>query len=460
MDGRQPGSLAHSPPVPWLAALFLALVGAMAMVTVHPLAPIAVAMVLAIVAIGVTQPMYITCAFIGVLFLRPAEIFPQLAPLQLGKVVALAALGMFFTQRMLARDASWARLPQNRWLIWLALAVMASALLGSDPAASMEGIKQVFVKILLLWLLIVNLVENKTRAKQMQVWLGVLALALATFALQSMTSGKTVMVAGRLAAVGLLGDPNDLALTLLVGAPFLFAAAINTRGFARFAFTLMLLPIISVIGYTQSRGGLLGLVLGMGIVLLGRVKTKRGKMVVAGIAAAGLVVGMAAVKRPDLSQGDGLDQSAEHRLAAWTAGVTMLKKHPVLGVGYDRFPENFVQYATTLTDRPLMAAHNTFVKCFAETGLAGFIPFMALVLLGFRAGLRSWKRARELPPSLERAVLESQLANQSAVMVSAFFLSQTWLWFIYIVLAMSGSVDRVWTMAENDPSPVTDHIRD
>lgn len=443
-----PGRLTHSPPVPWLATLSLAVFGGLSMALVHPLAPIAVMVGAALGLAGATSAFRMTLFFTAVLFLRPAEFYPVIATLQIGKLVALGALALLTLQRLYGREAAWARIPQNRWLLFLTGAVVVSSFLGSSPSSSFQSFQDVFIKILVLWLLIVNLVDSRSRAVQLQVWLAILCTILGGYALYASAAGVTMVGGDRIAAVGLLGDPNDLAMTLLVPTPFLFAATLDVRGPGRLLFGAMLVIVVGGILLTQSRGGVLGLGVGLGALMWLRLPSRKARLIMLSVIAVGGAVMFTAIKRPDLDAGEGLDTSAEHRLAAWNAGLIMFKRHPLFGVGYERFPENFMQYTEMATDREFMAAHNTFVKAFAETGLAGFVPFMMLVFTSIMASLRVGQEGARAPPGLERAVAQSQLGNLLGVLVAAFFLSQTWLWFIYIVFAQTGTAHRVWTAEE------------
>ena len=87
------------------------------------------------------------------------------------------------------------------------------------------------------------------------------------------------------------------------------------------------------------------------------------------------------------------------RIDRWMAAFSMFLHHPVLGVGYGNYPEEYYQYiwfikATTLTDR--MGAHNLYLEILAETGFLGLIAFLGLVVTFFR---ESFKLLKELNDS-------------------------------------------------------------
>ena len=242
--------------------------------------------------------------------------------------------------------------------------------------------------------------------------------------------------------MGLLGDPNDLALCLLMGMPFLASAVMQTKGRQRWFYGILLVAVVSGIVSTQSRGGFMGMGAAAFILLREKVKS-RGMQI--GILAVGMAVLMAASgmsKRSSGGEGDGIDESAQGRLDAWMAGARMVKAKPILGVGYDRFADNYPTYVTNAVIWGKLEAHNSFVKAIAETGIVGFIPFMAMVVLSFKSAFSLRKRRDELDDPLERAAVGSLFPTIVAFFISAFFLSQCWSWFTFILLALIAATER------------------
>lgn len=424
------------------AALGVAIVGGLLFTGVHPLAPVALAAVVVAAAYAASSAYFLMLSFMAVLFLRPAEFFPFLTPLKLGKLAAVSALGLWALGKMVRQELWLGRSRLNLWMGALVAAVLASSFLGTWPAESMRMFQEVFIKVILLYVLIVNLVDSPRRMVVMQVFVGLLCAVLGYYALYAKFTGISVVEGTRAGAVGLIEDPNDLAFTLLMATPFLLYAMTQVRGWARRALFVLLFGCVAGIISTQSRGGILGLGAGMYLVVRHRLKSRLVTGLVLGAVVGGLFLAAGVGSRQGLEE-DGLDQSADGRLNAWRAGIRMFRQHPVLGVGFERFPDNFFDYTDDPGDR-VIAAHNSWVKAIAETGLAGFIPFMALVILTLWIGWRTSIVARDWPPGLERAVGISMLANTAAVLVSGFFLSQTWNWFLYILFAQAAAAQRVW----------------
>lgn len=222
----------------------------------------------------------------------------------------------------------------------------------------------------------------------------------------------------RLRSMGFLNDPNDFAQVMVMVLPLLWWA--HRPG--RWGRTLLVVAApAAVLGYaiylTQSRGALLGvgmLMLLASYRILGAIKT--------GFLVALAVIAMGAISfgGRELSSGE---ESAADRVDAWFAGWTMLKSHPLFGVGYGNF-----------LDHHHLTAHNSFVLCFSELGLFGYFPWLGMIVLTFlglnRAvsltpqGSPEWRAA-----SMLRAALVGYLA-------CAWFLSRTYQPGLYVVLAL------------------------
>jgi O-antigen ligase len=95
-----------------------------------------------------------------------------------------------------------------------------------------------------------------------------------------------------------------------------------------------------------------------------------------------------------------------NRIDYWHAAVNMFKVHPMLGVGIDRYGENYREFAVqnqvsqgTFSNN----AHNVYLQLLATGGLVLFIPYIALLLfiswLAFRGVFQARHESRILAAS-------------------------------------------------------------
>ncbi len=405
-----------------------------------------------VVALALRSPFVSLVGFILILLTRPADFIPALAVLSPAKVAAFGALSIFLATRLLDGQISWARVPQNRALLFFAAAAYLSGVLGTDPTSSRIVYFDAFAKILILYFLIINLVDTWSRAIVIEYALLAGAVFLSIYAIHERLTSSDLIEGSRAAAVGLLGDPNDLAFTLMMSVPFAALATRETRRVPRLIHLALLATLLAGVAVTQSRGGILALGAALYFLFRHRVKSRLVLVGIMAVALVGIAVasGLGARESYDATGGDA---SATGRLDAWKAGARMVMAHPLLGVGFDQFVANYFTYVQNPVEWVARTAHNTFVLAAAETGLAGFIPFMGLLAVTVRDALTLERNPG--PPGLARALRQSQLARLCAILVAASFLSQTWNWFLYIVIALTAATARVGRIEAAAASPPT-----
>lgn len=220
----------------------------------------------------------------------------------------------------------------------------------------------------------------------------------------------------RIRALGFLADPNDFAQALICLLPLLFVAWEKRRPFRNAV--LVLVPsgaVLWAVLLTRSRGGLVALagVIAAAVIYRQRPGVRRPVGIAALVSAIpGFVLLFGYAKA---------DASAVSRLEAWSAGLQMLKSSPVWGVGFGQFTEYHER-----------VAHNSFVQCFAETGLVGYFLWLACITVALLRvssvaddaedrALARWARALRL--------------SLIGFLVAALFLSRTTSTMLFILIA-------------------------
>src|SRR5262249_19189520 len=118
---------------------------------------------------------------------------------------------------------------------------------------------------------------------------------------------------------------------------------------------------------TYSRGGLLGLLAGLGVLFACRFGWKRTIY----LCAPALVV-MLLLFGGRMTSISTSESTAQTRLNTWRDGLVLFKENPVFGVGMDRFHEFAVQ-----------VAHNSFLHAFSELGVVGGLVFIFMFCYAF-----------------------------------------------------------------------------
>jgi hypothetical protein len=167
----------------------------------------------------------------------------------------------------------------------------------------------------------------------------------------------------RIRGQDVIHDPNDFGQILVATIPLMFIFWRPKRALSNLV--CVILPgciLVTGIYLTHSRGALVAL----GAVILFATRRWLGS-VLAMVVTVGLFVGGIAL---NFTGGRAISaQSGSDRTDLWSQGLTMLKEHPLFGVGFGQFRE----YASN-------TAHNSVVVCAAEVGIVGLF-FWSLFLL-------------------------------------------------------------------------------
>jgi putative inorganic carbon (hco3(-)) transporter len=237
--------------------------------------------------------------------------------------------------------------------------------------------------------------------------------------------GGQPLVKGRIQGVGTFADPNDLALAFLIAVPLAHARFYANSRLGK-PFFLLLAGIFTYSTFlTNSRGGILSLLLVFFLISAHRFGPKLGTFI-GGV----LILALLALGPSRMNEVSSGESSAQGRIAAWSEGLQMFKYHPVVGVGAGRF-----------TDYHELTAHNSFVLCFAETGFVGAFFWIGLLYVSIWALRRSAAVARSDP---EERVLAAYAKDTQIAFFGffsgIFFLSRTYNMLLYLLVGFAGAV--------------------
>jgi putative inorganic carbon (HCO3(-)) transporter len=133
------------------------------------------------------------------------------------------------------------------------------------------------------------------------------------------------------------------------------------------------------------------------------------------------------------------DESASARTGELKRSLYLALRHPILGVGMD----NFVVYSNTAH-----ATHNAYTQVASEIGIPAAIVYVVFLVAAV-------KRVKRIPHPRETSGKQKQLsylamgihASLIGYMVTSFFASVAYLWYVYYLAAYAISVSRFWEAA-------------
>lgn len=313
--------------------------------------------------------LFFTLLFIFTAYLGPQTLFGSLADYHIEVIIAVIA---FICSIPSLQGAHLSNLRQTYAIAGMCFAVFASILfigwISGAPGAVILFIPNAF-SFFLVYL-------NCKKKWHLQLLIAILFLACAYTILRgylAVQSGDELSnyvlpqhvidhYIYRIRGVSFLNDPNDFAQLLVSLIPLLFF--FWRKNFLTNILFVIVPAIILLYGMflTHSRGAIVAtLVI---CILAGRRKIGTiPSLILAGVMFAGFTaVGWSGGREIDVEAG-------EDRLEAWSAGLQMIKSHPIFGVGFDQYTEHY--YIT---------AHNSIVVCAAELGFVGLFFWILFIL--------------------------------------------------------------------------------
>ncbi len=240
--------------------------------------------------------------------------------------------------------------------------------------------------------------------------------------------GTTSIGGGRVRYVGVLLDPNDLALAASMALPFAFAVFEVRR--SRLSLALVIASVAGIgvlVVLTQSRGGMLAFGAVLGAYFLKKFGWRRGAVAFGAMAVPVLLLG----GRSSASA----SESTLERLGCACAGIKMLIHSPLVGVGYRQFVEHHN-----------LTAHNAYILVAAELGAPGLWLFAVIVWLSLKIPLTILRfdvEAGEASRTV-KALAMAMLSALAGACAGIFFLSWSYHCILWIYFGLSAALYTVW----------------
>jgi O-antigen ligase len=388
-------------------------------------------------------------AFTALLFFRPQDQLAFLQPLHLAEVAAIVGLVAMISGR-LRRGLTLTRFtPELLGVASLGGVMLATAPFSIWPGGSVATFTDLYVKVILIFLLMLNTLTTPRRLEQF-MWLMVLATGYIAFrAVFDYARGFNLIENGRVqgAVGGIFRNPNDLALNMVAVMPLATLIALQGRtGLRRIVAAASLLLMLATVVVSHSRSGSVGLA-AMALILAVYLVRRRPGLVMAGVLAGALALPFAPDSYwnrissiTDASEDDTGSREARRILLreGWAAFVA----HPLTGVGAGQFKN----YAPEGRDEAWRETHNVVLQVAAELGVLGLAVFTFLLARAALTGrqvrhlLKRAVRHSAVTPD-EGARLDAYVGAMSAALagwfVCALFASVAYHWTFYYLLALA-----------------------
>jgi O-antigen ligase len=318
------------------------------------------------------------------------------------------------------------------------------------------------IQALMIFMMIVRMVRTPADWQKIAsaYAYGVLVAALLSFKYGQYVEGRLALNNGSLA------DPNEFALTLVIGLPLWWLKMSNATPVKKVLMLLATVPIFYVFSKTGSRAGLLALATVFAVVMW--FASPAQKVLMATLAIAAVVAGLLFLppylkvryfttfsqSAEDL-QNPNLDQESRDRLSAsidsgnerqalLRQSVSMTFRYPLFGVGPGIFPVVAwdERKAETGLGGVMFVSHNTYTQISSETGLPGIFLFGGMLFFCFKFTIQDFRKQRKKNGVLAKNGLFI-LTTVSGLAVGIFFLSMGYSTLLAAMFGLTASLHNV-----------------
>ena len=332
------------------------------------------------------MPFFLFILLNVVLFLRPAEIVPQLQGLPLYLCVILGCIAVSFKSLVSQlRSNSLLCQPLSFSVLGLLFAVILSHLSHIRIGMAFDS-GFAFWKLVIYYFLAVGVLDSPMAYRRFLRCLILLIVTLVGLALMQyhelidvaelevlqqrvFDENGEVSYLGRLCGPGIFHDPNDLSLIIVLGCLIcLFSFDVASAGLRRYLWIIPIPYFLYALSLTHSRGGLLTFLAGILTYLVTRFGGRKALTLSLLLAPLGLFLFSGRQTNITLESGTGQD-----RVQLWSEGMILFWGSPIFGIGMDQYEEHVGH-----------VAHNSFVHTYTELGFIGGTLFLMIFLCGYR----------------------------------------------------------------------------
>jgi len=383
-------------------------------------------------------------AFTTVLYARPSEFYPSPLTASIALVFALIMLAFFIPTQLSLEGTLTARPREVNLVLLFCLTGLLSIPLALNPGVAWGEFSGNFIRCIVVFIVMVNVVRTRARLKGMLLLALAAGLWLSLGAINDYRLGLSTVegyrVTGR--GGGIFGNPNDMALFLVTVVPVVIALGFNSRrlpGKLFYAGSAILMFI--AIALTYSRGGFLGVLVGLGFFAWRVNPRRRVAIIIAGCLGVGIFlvlvpgysIRLISIVFPSLDPVG----SSDARRGELFRSLYVAIRHPLLGIGMGN-------YAPEMSHRGLVS-HNSYTQVASEMGMAALVFYTMFIVTPLKKLGQIARETLDVKDHSHFYYLAIGLqASLLAYMVSSFFASVAYLWYVYYAVGFAICFRRIY----------------
>jgi O-antigen ligase len=372
---------------------------------------------------------------------RIQELFTFLIPFRLGIIANLLALLLMIFGKKTPQKFNLMKIPQVK----LTLAIYGLCLF-SVPFSVYRGQSFDFVvvslpKTLFFYLLMHYAVNTYTDLQKVFYTYFVGTFLMALFTILSKGTGRLTATATY--------DPNDMAAVCVVSLPLIYFHINHLKGKIRLLLLIILLALVAALTLTVSRGGFLGFLTVIALILL-KDKYRSWKVKTAVIGILVFAFSMFATESywdriGTITSQEDYNVTEEYgRQALWKRGLQLMLENPITGVGAGAIVTGVGQSYGPDGGR-WMTVHNSFLQVGGELGIGGLLIFISLLYTSIRwlHQLGSANRQTKNHPQEYAWIATALEISLIAYCVLGFFLSWAYHPVFFFLIALTGIINKI-----------------
>ena len=303
----------------------------------------------------------------------------------------------------------------DKWVTVFVTLALLSLAVSANLGVSIRELRVIVIEPALLYLLLRVAHLDQRQLVRLTGALLLAGVAVALLGLyQYFVSGDVIVAEGVRRIRGVYASPNNLSLLLGRLVPLGAAGWLLTTGRRRWAYGLLLVPLLLVLFLTYSRGGWL-LSLPAGLLAIGLLRGRRATLWAAGAVLLCLLLLVPVVGTERfISLFNAQEGTTFYRLRLWQATLDMIRDHPLTGVGLDNFLYQYPNYMLpeAWQEPDLSHPHNIFLDFWTRLGLGGVAVLLGLTAAFLRTALPLYHR---LPDGERRAIILGWIASMASM---------------------------------------------
>ncbi len=383
--------------------------------------------------------------FTLILYARPAEFYPSALTASIALIVGIATLGFFVPSQLSLEGTLTARPREVNLVLLFCLTALLSVPFAINREEAWLEFSSTFIRCIVIFVVIVNVVRTEARLKGL-IFLAIAAgLWLSFEAVNDYRLGLLTVEGYRAAGrgTGIFGNTNDMALHLVTILPISVALMIGSKGAIRkLVYGACAMVMIAAIVLSYSRGAFIGMLIVFLFIAWRLGSQRRLEIIIAVLGFAGVLVLLAPDKYgsrllsifiPSLDT----EGSADARRGELFRSIYVALRHPLLGIGMGNYQPEMSYHG--------LVTHNSYTQVGAELGMTALACYLLFIITPLR---KLGQIARETFATRRDSrfyyLALGLQASLIAYLISSFFLSVAYVWYVYYLVAYAVCLRRLY----------------